>query len=148
MAMDNLSLVIALAPRSGSLGCTFEGTADARETDGSISQLGGARGAPHRNDILAEPDIARAVDADGGGELAVPQVEKHHRTTAENSPLDDFVARFGDARDLQVPIELIAPEPRHLGVRLGSALDVPRHGDRLVLRVLPRFEANAASEHG
>ena len=129
MATDTRSFDKIFSRLSGSLGRTFQDTADAGEADGRITELSGARGTPQGNDLLAEPDIARAVDADGSGELAVPQVEKYHRAAAEDSALDDFVARLRDACDLQVQIELIAPEPRHLGVGLGRPEDVARHLD-------------------
>ena len=59
---------------------------------------------------------------------------------------DQLVVRVADARDLQLQVVLVGPEPGHVGVGLRLARDRPRHRLGLLHRVVHRFQAQAALE--
>ena len=90
--------------------------------------------------------VARGVDRRHGDGLAIGEMKDREAALGRRAAEDELIPALGRARHLQVHLVLVGPEPRHLGEGDFAARDHLGDGDRLVLRVLPRFEADVAAD--
>jgi hypothetical protein len=74
------------------------------------------------------------------------QLEHQEAAGSRIATIDDLVPAIRGAGDLQIYLLLIGSHPRHLAIGIRAAGHDLRHGDRLILRVLPRLEQKRTSK--
>ena len=113
-------------------------------SSGSAQRRSG--GSARRDQLFRGEEVAAAIDAVDRRQPAVPEVERREAAPGGVAAQDQLVVRVADARDLELEVVLVGPEPGHLGIGLRPARD--RLGDRLGLGhgVVHRFEPQAAPE--